>query len=241
MLTVDFKYLAIRPGDRILDVGCGSGRHMAEAYRFPRVTVSGMDRSLEDLVQARERLEFHGRLGEHGGGCWGLAQADIVALPYADDGFDAVICSEVLEHIADDTRAIREVLRVLRPGGVLAVSVPRLWPETVCWRLSRDYRTEKGGHLRIYHRRRLVQRIQSAGARCFAHHFAHGLHAPFWWLKCLVGFKKNDHLLVRLYHRFLVWDLMARPVVTRGLENLLNPLTGKSDVVYFRKLQCLPG
>jgi hypothetical protein len=118
---------------------------------------------------------------------------------------------------------------------VLAVSVPRRWPEKVCWRFSKAYRSEAGGRIRIYRGRRLAARIEAAGGRCFARHYAHALHAPFWWLKCGLGLDQPDQLLVRLYHRFLVWNLMARPILIRGLEQLLNPLMGKSVVLYFRK------
>jgi SAM-dependent methyltransferase len=235
MITVEFRRLNIAAGERILDVGCGSGRHMAEAYRLPRVKVSGVDRSARDLAQARERLELHYGWGQHGGGSWNLTVADITRLPFADHQFDVVVCSEVLEHITDYNRAVREVLRVLRPAGRLVVSVPRYWPEKVCWFLSKAYCAEAGGHIRIFRRRELVACIQSAGSRFMAHHYAHGLHAPFWWLKCLLGLENEGHPLVRLYHRFLVWDMLSQPSLTRTLERLIDPLMGKSEVFYFLK------
>jgi hypothetical protein len=64
---------------------------------------------------------------------------------------------------------------------------------------------------------------------------AHSLHAPFWWLKCLVGPDRKDSSAVNLYHRFLTWDIMKKPRVTGWLEKLLNPVMGKSLVLYFRK------
>lgn len=235
MITVDFRRLKIRPGTRLLDVGCGSGRHMAEAYGFKDVAVTGVDRSTADLARARERLALHRQWGAHDGGCWSVAAADIARLPFADEYFDRIICAEVLEHIPNDVRAIREILRVLKPEGILAVSVPRFWPEQICWWLSPAYRTEPGGHVRIYRRRDLIRRFQGAGAQWLSRHYAHGLHSPFWWLKCLVGLSQDHHPLVRFYHRFLVWDLMAQPPLTRRLEAWLNPVLGKSEVLYFRK------
>ena len=65
--------------------------------------------------------------------------------------------------------------------------------------------------------------------------YAHGLHAPYWWLKCAVGVDDADHVLPRTYHRMLVWDIMKRPWLTRTAEQLLNPVIGKSMVLYFRK------
>jgi hypothetical protein len=66
-------------------------------------------------------------------------------------------------------------------------------------------------------------------------HFAHSIHAPYWWLKCLVGVNRSDAFLVNLYHRLLVWDMMKKPKLTRFLDRLFNPILGKSRVLYFRK------
>jgi SAM-dependent methyltransferase len=153
-------------------------------------------------------------------------------LPFAAHSFDCVIVSEVLEHLHDDDAALRELGRVLRPGGLLAVSVPREGPEAVCWALSRAYRSMPGGHVRIYRRAALRRKLGEHGYRVVDTHFAHALHAPFWWLRCLVGVENADALPVRLYHRLLVWDLMQRPAVTRLAEKLLNPIIGKSVVFY---------
>ena len=58
------------------------------------------------------------------------------------------------------------------------------------------------------------------------------LHSPYWWLKCLVGVDNEGSWLVKHYHRFLVWDMMQRPMLTRVLESLLSPAIGKSVVFY---------
>jgi hypothetical protein len=67
-------------------------------------------------------------------------------------------------------------------------------------------------------------------------HHAHSLHVPYWWLKCLLGVERDMVWPVRLYHRFLTWDMMQKPKMTRSLERLLDPVMGKSVVLYFRKL-----
>ena len=66
-------------------------------------------------------------------------------------------------------------------------------------------------------------------------HYAHALHAPYWWIKCAVGVGNDDHPLVKAYHRLLVWDIMKRPRATRWAERALNPVLGKSLVVYLHK------
>jgi ubiquinone/menaquinone biosynthesis C-methylase UbiE len=240
MITVNFQLLALDPKDTLLDIGCGSGRHAAAAYDLKTGLVVGADTNLDDLKQAKDRLCWHKDMGSDQKNRWALTGADITALPFQDQSIDLVICSEVLEHIPHPHRAIGECIRVLRPGRDMVVSVPHRWPETICWALSRQYRTTRGGHVRIYRSKDLINDIESSGMTHWATHYAHSLHAPFWWLKCLLGPSRDKLWPVALYHRFLTWDLMAKPRVTRLLETLLDPIMGKSVVLYFRKNSLMP-
>jgi SAM-dependent methyltransferase len=235
MVTVDFGRLELASGARVLDIGCGSGRHTAAAYRLPRARVVGADVACKDLAAARERLQLHDRLGAHGGGTWHLCAADGLRLPFADGCFDLVVCAEVLEHVHAHGGVLIEMARVLRPEGDLVVSVPRHGPERLCWALSADYAAVEGGHVRIYRKAELLARLAGAGLKPRAAHYAHSLHTPYWWLKCLAGPRRTDVPLVSLYQRFLVWDLMKKPRLTRVIEHILNPILGKSLVVYARK------
>ena len=131
---------------------------------------------------------------------------------------------------------IDEIARVLAPGGIAAVTVPSWLPERICWALSDDYHNVPGGHVRIYTRTELEAKLARAGLAVGRHHHAHGLHSPYWWLKCAVGVHDDDHPLARAYHRLLVWDIMKRPAATRLTERALNPLIGKSLVVYAQKI-----
>lgn len=235
MITVDFKRLKIRPGDRILDIGCGTGRHTSAVFQFKNITAIGADHCIGDLCEAKNRIQLHERLGEHGGGHWGLAAADIAGLPFKDEVFDLVICSEVLEHIARDDLAAHELIRVLKPGHCLVVSVPRYLPERVCWALSTDYTASNNGHIRIYRKKKLIRSLEGFGLKRRAVRYAHSLHTPYWWLKCLVGPNRQDVAMVNLYHRFLTWDIMKKPRLVGWMDKLLNPILGKSLVVYLKK------
>ncbi|MEW6674116.1 MAG: class I SAM-dependent methyltransferase [Thermodesulfobacteriota bacterium] len=236
MLSIDVNKLSIRPGLRALDIGCGSGRHTAAIARYNGVQVIGADINVADVIEAKKRLLFQERLeGKHGR--WGLLAAGIHRLPFTDNFFDLIVCSEILEHIPDHRKAVAEAVRVLKPGGHMVVSVPRFFPERICWALSREYHTADNGHLRIYRKNELVRLLEGSGLKKWASHYAHSLHSPYWWLKCLTGPNRKDVRVVNLYHDLLTWDIMKRPWITRFLDSLLNPVLGKSLVLYLRKVK----
>ncbi|GAB2443242.1 class I SAM-dependent methyltransferase [Nocardia tengchongensis] len=235
MLTVDFELLGIGPGARVIDVGCGAGRHSFEAYRRGADVVA-FDQNAADLADVDVMFQAIAEAGEAPDYAKAeTVRGDALDLPYGAGEFDVVIASEILEHVLHDTQAIAELVRVLRPGGVLAVTVPRWLPERICWALSDEYHANEGGHVRIYRADELRNKITAKGVRYIHQEFTHALHSPFWWLKCAVGVSRDQHPLVRAYHRMLVWDMFSAPPLTRVIERLLNPLVGKSVVLYFAK------
>ncbi len=127
MLTVDFSWLPLAAGERLLDVGCGEGRHSLAAYLTPGVSVVGLDLSAKDLSTAKGRIDDMAPYDPKGS--IQFCQGDATRLPFPDHAFDRVICSEVLEHIPNFMAVLGELYRVLKPGGRLCVSVPRAWPE----------------------------------------------------------------------------------------------------------------
>jgi SAM-dependent methyltransferase len=240
MLTVDFDRLGLRPRDRVLDMGCGAGRHAFEMFRRGADVVA-FDQDGDELAAVLDLFAAMREAGEVPAGAEAdIKQGDALSLPFVDGEFDRVVAAEVLEHIPDDTAAIAELVRVLRPGGTIAVTVPRWLPEKVCWALSREYHEVEGGHVRIYTAAGLVARLTEAGLVAEGRDHVHGLHAPYWWLKCAIGVTRDDHPLVTAYHRLLVWDIMRRPWPTRAAERLLDPVIGKSLVVYLRKPDARP-
>lgn len=239
MLTVRLKHLGLRSGDRVLDLGCGEGRHCHGVQMLGGIHVVGLDIDIPSLQKAREGVAMLPDRDEMADAMTSFLSGSGYALPFADNTFDAVICSEVLEHLHEYQNAVQEIRRVLKSGGVFAATVPHAWPEKICWKLApapNGYPLTPGGHLRIFDDRKLAREIETSGfqeTRKHRHH-AHGLHSPYWWLQCLVWKSKDSNWFVRQYHKLLVWDIMKRPWVTRAMESALGPVMGKSVCLYFK-------
>lgn len=237
MHTVEYSHLKPEQGQIWLDLGCGEGRHCIGAcnQQLP-MTVIGVDLGFQDLIKAQEKWretnDFHQQIGlpELEPSHW--LNANGSQLPFADNSIDVIICSEVLEHIHDYLSVLKEIRRILKPNGRLAISIPRRWPEWICWQLAEEYAQVEGGHVRIFNHITLVREIRELGFDHYRSHGAHALHAPYWWLKCAF-WHQPDQPIVKKYHDFLVWDLMEKPKLTRTLEKFLNPWMGKSSVYYF--------
>jgi len=237
MLTIRFDRLGLRPGDMFLDAGAGFGRHAFEAAR-QGATVYALDYAADEVVGTR--ATFGGMIHANEippTSYGGVLRGDATKLPFADNTFDCVVTSEVLEHLQDDVTAISELHRVLKPGGSLGVTVPTWWPEKINWMLSDEYHAPKsvGGHVRIYSATELKAKLRSAGLEVRGSHHAHALHSPYWWLKCAVGPRNDDHKMVKKYREFLEWDIMTQPASMQVAERVLSPLLGKSFIVYSTK------
>ncbi len=235
MLTVDFDRLAVGTGTTAIDIGAGQGRHSFEMFRRG-ADVIAFDQSESDMAAVGEMFDAMMAEGQVPAAAKARAEVgDALRLPYADDSFDVVLMSEILEHVPADDAAIAEMVRILKPGGTAAVTVPRYWPEKVCWALSDAYHEVEGGHVRIYRASDLAAKLEAAGLVVTGTGHAHALHAPYWWIKCAVGVDNERNPLVRGYHQLLVWDMMKAPALTRTAEQLLNPVIGKSVILYLEK------
>jgi SAM-dependent methyltransferase len=218
----------------VLDMGCGAGRHAFEMYRRG-ADVIAFDQDTEELATVQEWFWAMKEAREVPEGASAeIKEGDALALPFADGEFDRIVAAEVLEHIPADIQAIGELVRVLRPGGTMAVSVPRWFPEIVNWKLSADYHNVPG-HIRIYTAEELTDKVTKAGMTFDGKDYAHGLHSPYWWIKCAVGVTNDDHPLAKAYHKMLVWEIVKQPTVLKWVGKVLDPTIGKSMVLYFTK------
>lgn len=233
MNTIQYKKLNLESNQLILDMGCGEGRHSIGALLETPANVIGLDLSVQDLKVAKHRLNDFD-LSDINTFCT-FGVGNINDIPIQSASLDAVMCSEVLEHVDSPEESIHELVRVLKPGGVMALSVPRYLPELICWKLSKEYSQTPGGHVRIFRHRQLKDLAVNAGLEYQSFHWAHGLHSPYWWLQCMFWKTKETSYIVNLYHKLLVWDLMKKPLLTKIFEAILQPLIGKSLVMYFKK------
>jgi SAM-dependent methyltransferase len=138
-------FLSASPGPTVLNAGAGQGSFSLRLAQRG-FDVTSVDDSPAAVDVLRDRLPGP------------IELADVTAMPFADESFDAAVLGEVLEHVPDDAGALSEVARVLRPRGVLAVSVPanpaRFGPSDR-W----------AGHLRRYSRTMLVGACEQSGFR----------------------------------------------------------------------------
>jgi SAM-dependent methyltransferase len=232
VLTVDLDLFGVEPGHRVLDMGCGGGRHAFAVLRRGAHVIA-FDANADELAGVREMGAAMVAEGEvPDGGDLVCVEGDALDLPFEDGSFDRIIAAEVLEHIPDDERAISELSRVLAPGGRIAVTVPARFPEQVNWLLDSDYHDTPGGHVRIYRKGELESRMHAAGLEVRGSRREHALHSPYWWIRCAGGVGNADRWLARRYHDILVRQIMENPPLLRRIDDVLNPVLGKSLILY---------
>ena len=183
-----FEWIPLDADQLILDLPCGRGFYLNMLRHLSDCRALGLD--LDDGVLRRARRNV-GHLPQ-----LLLGRSDAAALPLADESVDAIILSELLEHVPDDLAVLRECRRVLKPGGVVAITVPHAnyplaW-DPVNKLLETLFGTHIGSgplagiwtdHLRLYTASQLRERVLGAGLRveaerAFTHHafpFSHNL------------------------------------------------------------------
>jgi len=190
-----------------------------------------------DLESLQKNIYMLSRIEQENGseGKWSVLQGDVQTLPFDDGTFDKIICSEVLEHVIDDEQGVRELVRVLKDGGELAVSVPDRMMETIYWKISEAYHTNPGGHIRIYKKKELVDLLCRYNLTVYAVRYKHALHSVYWLLRCLFGVRREKAFVPALYHKFLTWEIDKKSRFFQRMERLLDHFFPKSIVIYLRK------
>lgn len=230
LLTVDLERLDVRSGHRLLDAGCGEGRHCFGALERG-AQVFGLDLDIDSLKSNLPRMRERSRELHL---CGEVIHGNTFHLPFADETFDRVICSEVMEHVHDYRGVARELARVLRPGGRAAITIPTTTSEHLYLRVGDDYFESLGGHIRIFRPRELALGLASAGLATEGVGFAHALHTPYWVLRSIAGLPNADaSALVRAYHGFLIRATGSK--LLTAVERVLNFCFPKSLILYAEK------
>jgi len=181
------EFLAASPGPVVLDVGAGSGTFTN------RLAARGFEITSTDVTDDALQV-LRGRVSGT------VERADATSLPFSAASFDAVVLGEVLEHVEDDSAALKEAARVLRPDGILAVTVPR----NPAWFSRSD---EWAGHFRRYTREQLENRVAMAG---------------FEILTC----KAWGFPISALYHRTVFEWMVARRATSSASLRAGSPILG---------------
>ncbi len=236
MLTVNFNLFKIRDGDRFLDVGCGEGRHSYEAYRLNNGSGVTCSMDLDDLCLRKTKYVMDYMDQQNGSsGNRNVLCGDALNLPFKDHSFNRIICAEVMEHVKDPDQGIKEMVRVLRPGGLLAVTVPTYVPEKGCWILDSDYYNHPGGHVRIFTTRELVRTLRRHNLGVYAIRYEHAFHSIYWILRCIFGLKNEESRVPAAYLRFLEVQITTKSRFVHRVERIFNFVFPKSIVIYTRK------
>ena len=233
MLTFNLTKYSLNESGTMLDVGCGEGRHIFGIMQnYPEMKCIGLDMDDDSLIKAEEGYEFFESISNVGAE---FLKGSAYSLPFQNNSLDLIVCSEVLEHLHHYNDAVKEIHRVLKPGGKFYASVPASWPEKICWALSKDYQNQPGGHLRIFNQKKLIEEIKKSGFKFLSSEKFHSIHSPYWWLRCLFWKSQDSNFLVNKYKKLLEKHILEKPRFLDSIDKFLNPVMGKSFTMYFEK------
>jgi len=189
------RQLGVTEDAPVLDIGTSSGTNLRLLRDLGFSDVTGLDFS-EDAI----RFCAQAGLGT-------VRQGDITAMPFESDQFSLVLATDIIEHVDDDLRALREVARVLKPGHTVLITVPAfpsLW----------GFQDDVSLHKRRYRMKPLLDRIRAAGlVPRTSFHFNYLLFGPIWSARRLMKVWR---------HRFHSESELNNPMMNRILTTVFD-------------------
>lgn len=224
--NINPEHFPFTRGARVLDIGAASGENSIALQQAGfHVTAIEIDPRLVD------HMRIHAEpIGVE------VVEGDALAMPFPDAAFDQAVLLEVLEHIGDTDGLLREIRRVLRPGGILCIGVPTSYTEKIYWRLHPRY-AANATHVKIFELDELRARLNQAGLQVSHIEPKNFEPAVSWVFHALLRSDADhtgaihEHLWVdRILNRVL-W-LVSRTPLLRRLYAWLRGRIGKSWYVY---------
>jgi ubiquinone/menaquinone biosynthesis C-methylase UbiE len=210
---------SIRQSSLVLDVGIGSGSNLRMLGQMGFRHVTGLDTN-PDVIRICQDKGFAS-----------VQQGSISNLPFSSESFDFVLATDGIEHAQDDMAALKEIYRILRPGGCVLITVPAFQS---LWGLQDDVAL----HYRRYRLHTLVERVIGAKLTIVrSYYFNYLLFAPIWTARQIIRFARirlesenevNSPLINRILTAIFRLDIATAP--------LLRPPFGVSALVFAQKL-----
>ena len=231
METFNFKHINLKKVKNMVDVGCGNGRHLKSlGFKLKEAKIIGIDQSFNEISSLKREFDNHICKNQNN---YTFLNEDVRHIALPNNSQDLVICSEVLEHVPNFEKVLKECHRILKPGAVLLISVPTYFPESLCWKYSKKYMQTPGGHIRIFKNSFLLEEFNKLKLTLFKHHREHAMHSLYWIFKARNNMEDSDFL--RSFHGLLVKQMFGQAKFSYALEKILNPFFGKSECYYLRK------
>jgi ubiquinone/menaquinone biosynthesis C-methylase UbiE len=229
--TFNFKHINLKKVKNMVDVGCGNGRHLKSlGFKLNEAKIIGIDQSFDEINSLRREFDNHICKNQNN---YIFLNEDVRYIALPNNSQDLVICSEVLEHVPNFEKVLKECHRILKPGAVLLISVPTYFPESLCWKYSKKYMQTPGGHIRIFKNSFLLEEFSKLKLTLFKHHREHAMHSLYWIFKARNNMEDSEFL--RSFHALLVKQMFGQAKFSYTLEKILNPFFGKSECYYLRK------
>lgn len=228
---IRMNLLGIKKGDKVLDVGCSYGEQAIMIAR-QGVKVTGIDSS-KKLISKLNKLSKKEKLD-----CKGLS-GDIKKMPFKAEYFDAIIATEVLEHIADPQIAARECFRVLKRGGRACISVPTGESENIFVKIHPNW-VKNSGHTNIFTKKKILNILANSGFRVSKTEYQNFEWSVFWLIHSFLktdfddtGSPKENQRISQMY--FNIWNNLFRLKIGKSIMFIGNKFFPKSLYIYLIK------